>query len=184
MVRPPTSSTGAQDPRHGMAIRSSRASRRKTAGSPTDRRHTTHTSCPSRARPGTGLSPPGPSTRATGDNLDRLGRFSLEVPPPNSAVVRPIRDVNNPSPSQLDDEERDDGCEPDVVELKEVAGPGIGAVVRDERCPVLPSRTGSGRRHVLLVRSLAGADSELEQLAANAAYLRASIGSDRDGGAA
>lgn len=68
----------------------------------------------------------------------------------------------------VDDEEREDRPEPDVVRLQEVAGPD--GVVSQEAVPALAPRWGGGSSaaHVPLNGSLRNADAEVQQLAADA----------------
>src|SRR6202142_2136081 len=65
---------------------------------------------------------------------------------------------------KLDEHERDYRVEEHVVVLQEVAHPGLTAVVLEESRPPLSSRRGLAHdAHVLLDRTLADADAELEQ---------------------
>jgi hypothetical protein len=68
----------------------------------------------------------------------------------------------------VDDEEEEDRAEEEVVALDEIAGPDVLGVILDERGPCLAARLASAGPHVLLNRSLAHADADLEQLAADA----------------
>jgi hypothetical protein len=69
----------------------------------------------------------------------------------------------------LDDEEGEHRPEDDVVRLQEVAGPDLAGVVVQERRPALtPRPRTSSRATVLLDRSLADVNAELEQLAPDA----------------
>ncbi len=66
------------------------------------------------------------------------------------------------------DDEGEDGTEPGVLELKEVAGPDIRRVVAEEGVPRLSKRLARAEGpHVLLDRPLAHAEAELEQFAAD-----------------
>ena len=76
-----------------------------------------------------------------------------------------------------DDDEREDGAEPGIVQLQEVTGPDLRRMVSEEGGPRLPGRlAGRDGLHVLLNRSLADADAELEQLAADTFGAPESIG--------
>ena len=68
----------------------------------------------------------------------------------------------------MDDEKEEDRAEEEVVALDEITGPDVLGVILDERGPCVAARLASAGPHVLLDRSLAHADTELEQLAADA----------------
>src|SRR5258705_1788960 len=69
-------------------------------------------------------------------------------------------------PPEFKEEEHEDLAEPDVVGLHEVARPRD--VIPQEGRPALPVAAGPRATHVSLDGSLADADAELEQLAAEA----------------
>ena len=69
---------------------------------------------------------------------------------------------------QVNDEKKEDRAEEEVVALDEITGPDVVGVILDERGPCLAARLASAGPHVLLDRSLAHADADLEQLAADA----------------
>jgi hypothetical protein len=70
--------------------------------------------------------------------------------------------------TQVDDEEEEDRAEKEVVALDEIAGPDVLGVILDEGGPGLAARLASAGPHVLLDRSPAHADANLEQLATDA----------------
>jgi hypothetical protein len=77
------------------------------------------------------------------------------------------RNVDDALGVHVNDEEREDRTEPDVVGLQEVAGPD--RVVMEECAPALSVVWSRRPRasHVPLDRSLRDADAELQELAAN-----------------
>jgi len=71
--------------------------------------------------------------------------------------------------AQLDDEEREDRPEEDVVGLQQVAGPDLRGVVAQERRPAPAPRLGAtGKAHVLLDGALAHPDAQLQKFAPEA----------------
>jgi hypothetical protein len=78
-------------------------------------------------------------------------------------------DVDHPPRRQVDDEERVDLAEQEVVGLDEVAGPHpFGVVLHEGRPALATAALAANPAHVLLDRSLADLDPELERLAADA----------------
>jgi hypothetical protein len=78
--------------------------------------------------------------------------------------------MDDPARAELDDNEGEEGPEPEVHDLEEVAGPGLVGVVPQEGRPGLPvpARPRRARRvPVALDRALAHPDAQLEQLAAD-----------------
>jgi hypothetical protein len=75
------------------------------------------------------------------------------------------RDVDDSFGVHVDDEEREQGTEPDVVDLEEVASPD-GVVSKERQPPLTAMRPRRTRRaHVLLDRALRDADIEFQKLA-------------------
>ena len=83
-------------------------------------------------------------------------------------VARRVRHcgVDDRASPKVEEEEHEDLAEPDVVGLHEVARPRD--VIPQEGRPALPVAAGPRATHVPLDGSLADADAELEQLAAEA----------------
>jgi len=70
---------------------------------------------------------------------------------------------------QFNDEERKERTKVEIGDLEKIAGPPISSVMREEGRPVLPSWTRQTNvPHVLLDRSFAHANTQLEQLASDA----------------
>src|SRR5712664_3821061 len=76
------------------------------------------------------------------------------------------RRMDDPASPELEEKEHEDRAEPDVVGLHEVARPRD--VIPQEGRPALPVAAGPRATHGPLDGSLADADAELEQLAAEA----------------
>ena len=77
-------------------------------------------------------------------------------------------DMHDLATAVPNDDEGEDGTEPGVIELQEVAGPDIRRVVTEEGVPRLSRRLARAEGpHVLLDRPLAHAEAELEQFAAD-----------------
>ncbi len=101
-------------------------------------------------------------------NAERGGVAELLRNPARARVGRDphAHDLARP---QLDDEEREERPEPDVIGLKEVARPDLVHVIAQEGRPTLARRRARSRRpHVLLHRAFGDPDSELQELAADA----------------
>lgn len=103
---------------------------------------------------------------------DELGSFTewRDVP---QLLRCPLRswgtsntNVHNASRIDIDDEERKDRSEPDIVGLQEITRPD--RMVSQERAPILPAREfrWSGLDHMSLDRAFCDSDAKLEQFAA------------------
>ncbi len=78
-------------------------------------------------------------------------------------------DVHHPARAERDHDESVEGPEEQVGDLQEVAGPGLGGVIAEERRPGLPGAARwTGAAHVPLDRGLGDADTQLQQLPADA----------------
>src|SRR5207249_11072721 len=103
---------------------------------------------------------------------DEYRRHSLQGGVPGwrrtPLVARRVRHcgVDDRASPKVEEEEHEDLAEPDVVGLHEVARPRD--VIPQEGRPALPVAAGPRATHVSLDGSLADADAELEQLAAEA----------------
>src|SRR5258708_26468387 len=77
------------------------------------------------------------------------------------------RDMHDALRVHVDDEEREDGTEPDVVDLQVIAG--RDRVISQECAPALSGAPTGGPRasHASLDRALRDADAELQELASN-----------------
>ncbi|MFT4572223.1 MAG: hypothetical protein ACI841_003545 [Planctomycetota bacterium] len=63
----------------------------------------------------------------------------------------------------IDDEEREDRSEEDIVSLQKIAGPDMATMIAQEGLPGLTARRlQTHRTHVLLNRRLSVPDAELE----------------------
>jgi hypothetical protein len=109
-------------------------------------------------------------------------RVSELLGDPRGAGVAGHGDVHDLARAGLDEKEREDGLEPDVVELQEVARPGLMKMVLEERRPALsPGARPTEPAHVLLDGPLGDPDAQLQELAANTlrAQSRLSLASRR-----
>src|SRR5207253_1920225 len=103
---------------------------------------------------------------------DEYGRHSLQGGVPGllrtPLVARRVRHcgVDDRASPKVEEEEHEDLAEPDIVGLHEVGRPRD--VIPQEGRPALPVAAGPRATHVPLDGSLADADAELEELAAEA----------------
>ena len=78
-------------------------------------------------------------------------------------------DVDDFPRFQFNEEKRKERTKVEIGDLEKIAGPHIGSVIMEERRPLLPSWPMQANvPHILLDRSFAHANIQLEQLASNA----------------